>query len=228
MKQIHFGQRPSFRERAVEGGPGIRVGVQSGGEAGTPAAPGEEAVPSPAPPGLRGAVTLEASPGRANQWPWAGGPGPVWLRRRAPVRARLLRGPARLCGPGPWPPGRPYAPLLPGIPPGLPELRVYAVGQPGQKTSVTPSSTHPRSSDRNLLETRSQSLGFGGKNAASAPLPTRCLPAPRFGLGCVLAAGAPCTVPGTRAARPRVLGAASALLPDSIPIFLPQYPSTTR
>lgn len=58
-------QAAPFPERAVEGGPGLRVGAQSGGEVGISAAQGEEAVPSRGPPGLRGAVIVEASTCRA-------------------------------------------------------------------------------------------------------------------------------------------------------------------
>lgn len=64
MKQTHFRQRPSGSGQS-RGVPGLRAGAQSGGEVGISAAQGEEAVPSRGPPGLRGAVIVEASPRHA-------------------------------------------------------------------------------------------------------------------------------------------------------------------
>lgn len=243
MKQIRFGQRPSFPEQAVEGGPGLRVGGQSGGEAGISAAQGGEAVPSPGPPGLRGAVTVEASAGRANRRPWAGvlrapsgfggesaaaGPAPAvpgelqpgLLRVPAPASASPAPGPAFLPSPRPRVAPSPWD--LARAPGATRLTRSISQGRRCQSRLLS----HIHEVQIETLETRSHSLGFGRKNVESAPLPSRCLSAPHFGPG---------MNPGCRRslhgpwysrrppARPSWGQSASALLPNSIPIFTPVH-----
>ena len=241
MKQIRFGQRPSFPEQAVEGGPGLRVGGQSGGEAGISAAQDEEAVPPPGPPGLRGAVTVEASAGRANRRPWAGvlrapsgfggerrcGSGSCSARRaavRAPPRpsARL-----RVPGPGTGPPPQPKAPGRPFSPGSCPGSRSYAfnaVYQRGQKMSVSPAFTHPRSSDRDLRDSLSlPGLWEEERSERAAPYPVPLSPTLWIGDEFWLPAlPAPALVLAPPH-RPSWGQSASALLPNSIPIFTPVH-----
>lgn len=99
------------------------------------------------------------------------------LRVPAPASASPAPGPALL--PSPRPRAAPSPRDLARAPGATRLTRSISEGRRCQSRLLS----HIHEVQIETLETRSHSLGFGRKNVASAPLPTRCPSAPHFGSG---------------------------------------------
>lgn len=237
-------QAAPFPERAVKGGPGLRVGAQSRGEVGISAAQGEEAVPSRGPPGLR-VLWLWRPPHAVPERPRAGVPGGlVWPRRRVAPRAGRRASPRGSCNarraavpapriPAPLTPAPAQnGPSSPGLAPG-PPLSAASPWAPARAPGAAPLrrlSAGAEDVSLAFFQTPTKFRSFGDslslprlwEEVASAPLPSQgpLATGRRTGTrsGC-----APRTDPGPCASSPPWGQLDSSLLPNSVPIITPVH-----